>query len=163
MLVTARARHGELRERGVVGHATSSDLLTWQVGPPLSDPGNGFGQLEVLQVVQVEGRGVLLFSCLDGELADERRETDPDGGIWSLPVDDLAGPFDISRATRLTDSSLYAGRLVQDRSGAWNLLAFVNRDESGDFVGGLCDPIPVTWIGDALTCELTPARQASAV
>jgi beta-fructofuranosidase len=163
MLVTARARHGELRQRGVVGHATSSDLQSWRVGPPLSQPGTGFGQLEVLQVVEVDGRGVLLFSCLDGELADERRETDPDGGIWSLPVDALTGPFDISGATRLTDSSLYAGRLVQDRSGTWNLLAFINRDGSGDFVGGLCDPIPVVWSGDALVCELTPARQPSAV
>ena len=163
MLVTARARQGDLRQRGVIGHATSSDLRTWRVQPPLSEPENGFGQLEVLQVVQVEGRGVLLFSCLDGELADERRATDPGGGIWSLPVDDLTGPFDVGRATRLTDSSLYAGRLVQDRSGTWNLLAFANHDESGDFVGGLCDPIPVAWSGDALTCERTPAPLPSAV
>ena len=163
MLVTARARHGALRDRGVVGHATSSDLRTWRVGPPLSEPGSGFGQLEVLQVVEVEGRGVLVFSCLAGELSDERRRTDPDGGIWVVPVDDLAGPFDIGRATRLTDSSLYAGRLVQDRSGTWNLLAFVNHGSSGDFVGGLCAPIPVTWSGDELTCEVTPARLPSAV
>ena len=76
---------------------------------------------------------------------------------------DLTGPFDVGRATRLTDSSLYAGRLVQDRSGTWNLLAFANHDESGDFVGGLCDPIPVAWSGDTLTCERTPAPLPSAV
>ncbi|WP_051274808.1 glycosyl hydrolase family 32 [Cellulomonas sp. URHD0024] len=163
MLVTARAQHGELRQRGVVGHATSTDLETWRVEPALSEAGAGFGQLEVLQVVEVDGRGVLLFSCLAGELADDRLETDPDGGIWSLPVDDLTGPFDISQATRLTDSSLYAGRLVQDRSGTWNLLAFVNHDDSGEFVGGLCAPIPVAWIGGVLTCERSPARFAPVV
>jgi beta-fructofuranosidase len=161
MLVTARAGDGDLRQRGVVGHATSDDLKTWRVGPPLSEPGSGFGQLEVLQVVRVDGRGVLLFSCLDGELADERRATDAGGGIWAVPVDELSGPFDIRRATRLTDESLYAGRLVQDRAGAWNLLAFVNHDDSGAFVGGLCDPIRVTWTGDVLTGELPSTRLAA--
>ncbi|PVU84400.1 glycosyl hydrolase family 32 (plasmid) [Cellulomonas sp. WB94] len=151
MLITARAREGALRERGVIGHATSPDLETWQVEPALSAPGAGFGQLEVPQVAVVDGRAVLVFSCLDGELSDERRASDAGGGIWTVPIDSLTGPYDISRATRLTDSTLYAGRLVQDRAGAWQLLAFRNRDSDGHFVGGLIDPLPVSWIGDRLS------------
>ncbi|WP_263730745.1 glycoside hydrolase family 68 protein [Cellulomonas sp. SG140] len=153
MLITARARHGELRQRGVIGHATSDDLDNWEVRPPLSGAGAGFGQLEVSQVAVVDGRGVLLFSCLGPELSDERRASEPGGGIFTVPVDNLTGPFDISRATRLTDATLYAGRLVQDRSGAWQLLAFQNLGADGQFVGGLIDPLPVSWIGDRLSLK----------
>ncbi|MEN9752691.1 MAG: hypothetical protein RL670_382, partial [Actinomycetota bacterium] len=49
MLITARANHGEVINRGVIGHATSTNLRDWQVVEPLSKPEAGFGQLEVLQ------------------------------------------------------------------------------------------------------------------
>ena len=150
MLLTARAQHGELRERGVVGHATSSDLATWTIQPPLSTPDAGFGQLEVLQIARIEGRWTLMFSCLHTELSDERRASDPGGGIWTFPIDSPAGPFDLNPATRLTGPELYAGRLVQDRSGQWNLMAFRNVGEDGAFVGCLGDPVPVSWSGDRL-------------
>jgi beta-fructofuranosidase len=32
---------------------------------------------------------------------------------------------------------------VQDTDGGWNLIAFLN-NVNGEFVGELCDPIPVT-------------------
>ena len=150
MLLTARARHGELRERGVVGHATSPDLAAWTIRPPLSTPDAGFGQLEVPQVAEVESRWVLVFSCLHSELSDERRRAEPGGGIWAVPVDSPTGPFDLSQATRLTGPELYAGRLVRDRSGQWNLMAFHNVDEDGAFVGCLADPVPVSWVDDRL-------------
>jgi beta-fructofuranosidase len=145
MLITARGREGDDIQRGVVGHATSPDLENWAVRPPLSDVGAGFGQLEVLQVATVDGRNVLVFNCLGGELSDERRASDPGGGIWTSPIDKLTGPYDITRATRLTDSTLYSGRLVQDRTGAWQLIAFRNSDADGQFVGGFTDPMPVSW------------------
>lgn len=150
MLLTARARDGEPRGRGVVGHAVSTDLDHWEVRAPLSAPGTGFGQLEVLQLAEVEGRLVLLFSCLGAELSDGRRATDDSGGIWSLPVDSPTGPFDVGRATRLTDHRWYAGRLVEDRAGRWNLMAFRNEGDDGAFVGGIGDPVPVTWDGERL-------------
>ena len=49
MLITGRADDGELLDRGVVAHATSADLVAWDVQPPLTAPGAGFAQLEVLQ------------------------------------------------------------------------------------------------------------------
>jgi len=60
MLLTARAGRGRDDDRGVIGDARSADLLTWQVEPPLSRPGSGFGQLEVPQVELVDGRPVLI-------------------------------------------------------------------------------------------------------
>ncbi len=64
MLITARANHGDPDNRGVVGHATSPDLATWTVEPPLSEPGSGFGHLEVIQTVvgRREARRAVLVS-----------------------------------------------------------------------------------------------------
>jgi beta-fructofuranosidase len=146
MLVSARVRHGPEDDRGVIGHARSADLLDWEVQPPLSRPGSGFGQLEVPQVEVVDGRPVLVFSCLVDELAARRREPGVTTGIWTAPLDSLTGrPFDVAAATPLTDHRLYAGRLVRRRDGGWALLAFRNRDEDGAFVGELADPLPVAW------------------
>jgi beta-fructofuranosidase len=146
MLVTARSGDGAAFDRGVVGAATSTDLVTWEVGPPLSQPGSGFGQLEVLQVAEVEGRGVVLFSCLATQLPEARRTAGETGGIWAVDLDDpgdLAGPYDISRAYLLHDPGLYVGRLVQDRAGAWQLMAFHN-EVPGGFGGEITDPMPVS-------------------
>ena len=103
MLTTARANHGEPDDRGVIGHATSSDLTTWTVQPPLSQPGAGFGHIEVVQTVLIDGRPVGLFSCLGSELSHERRLDDPIGGVWAFPADSLAGPFRTEESYRITD------------------------------------------------------------
>lgn len=148
MLVTARAGGAAPDDRGVIGHATSPDLRAWEVQPPLSEPGAGFGHLEVPQVATIDGRHVLIFSCLQGELTRARREQGERGGVWSVPIDCPTGPYDITKATRLTDETKYAGRLLQDRQGAWWLLAFDHVDASGVFIGSLSDPMPVAWGDD---------------
>lgn len=141
MLITARAGTGDPLQRGVVGHATSPDLREWTITPPLSVEGGGFGQLEVLQVEEVEGRPVVLFSCLGGEMAASRR-SGGNGGVWAVDADSPTGPFDISSAYLLLDDRFYVGRLVRDRAGEWQLLAFHNRGPDG-FVGEIADPMPV--------------------
>ncbi|MCU1475314.1 MAG: hypothetical protein JWQ64_7 [Subtercola sp.] len=151
MLVTARANSGPADQRGVVGHATSEDLTNWSVTEPLSSPNAGFGQLEVLQVANVDGRNVLLFSCLSSELSDERKARSERGGIWAVNVDSQTGPFAIETAYRIADETLYVGRLVQDRSGEWQLLAFKNTAADGEWIGEITDPMPVTWVDGRLT------------
>ncbi|MFI6742282.1 hypothetical protein ACIBI9_56050 [Nonomuraea sp. NPDC050451] len=142
MLITARSRVGDPDQRGVIGHARSHDLLTWEAQPPLSAPGTGFGHLEVAQVEIVDGSPVLLFSCLHAELSEGRRLAGERGGVWVLEPGDLLGPYDPRKARRLTEESLYSGRLVRDRAGAWVLLAFRHTD-GGGFIGEITDPIPV--------------------
>ncbi len=142
MLVTARARAGDDDQRGVIGHARSRDLLAWEVLPPLSAPGAGFGHLEVLQIEVVDGRATLLFSCLGTQLSAARRAAGERGGVWLVEPEGLLGPYDPATARRITDESLYSGRLVRDRSGAWVLLAFHHDDEDARFVGHVSDPIP---------------------
>jgi beta-fructofuranosidase len=146
MLITARANHGSPDDRGVIGHATSTDLSTWSVEPAWSEPGAGFGQLEVTQVAEIDGKHVLIFSCLPSELAASRRGGG--GGVWTVAIGGPEGPYDISAAVRLTDESLYAGRLVRARSGEWYLFAFHHVDRAGEFIGSLSDPISVAWGSD---------------
>lgn len=141
MLLTARVREGDAQGRGVIGHATSPDLERWSVRPPLTAPG-GFGQMEVPQVVVVDGLPVLVFSCWPDRMSVERRVQEPSGGVWSVPGASLLGPWDLADATPFDHRSLYAARLVEEAPGRWGLLGF--RDtEDGAFVGEIPDPFPV--------------------
>ncbi len=161
MLVTARGRTAPVHDRGVLGHAVSTDLRAWTVTESWSAEGSGFAQLEVPQLVEVDGRWAVVFSCLPAELAPARRSRTPSAGMWAAPVDSPLGPYDLSRAEPLTGSELYAGKVLPDPSGGASLLAFRNRDAAGEFVGGICDPIPVRWRGDRLVAEApgaTPLR-----
>lgn len=141
MLITARANHGNVRERGVLGHATSENLSTC-VQPPLSEPGQGFGQLEVFQFEIVDGVPILLFCCGWRELGEQRlKEIGRVDYSYSLSVDGNLEDVDFSRALPFP-TPVYAARLVRSENG-WFLLGFRNI-EGGHFVGELCDPIPVT-------------------
>ncbi|WP_336723625.1 family 43 glycosylhydrolase [Cellulosimicrobium cellulans] len=165
MLLTARGRTGPADDRGVVGHAWSPDLRSWELRAPLTAPGQGFGQLEVTQVEVVDGVPVLLFSCLASDMSARRREGTT-GGVWAAPAASLLGPYDVAEAQQLTDASLYSGRLVRDRTGRWVLLAFHHDAPDGSFVGSISDPMPVRWEGGRLaverasrpTAEPTPAK-----
>jgi hypothetical protein len=150
MLITARANDGDADDRGVIGHATSPDLVAWTVQPPLSRPGAGFGHIEVVQTATIAGQPVGIFSCLGSELSSERRLGDPIGGVWAFPTDSLAGPFATEGSYRITDERLYVGRLVEDRTGQWQLLAFRNNDGHGGWVGEITDPQPVGWVDGRL-------------
>ena len=68
MLITARANHGPADERGVIGTAVSHDLRRWTLEAPLTEPHEGFGELEVMQTVELDGRPFLVFNCLAGDL-----------------------------------------------------------------------------------------------
>lgn len=163
MLITAAAPDIEAGQQGVLGHARSADLSSWEVQPPLSAPGSGFSQLEVPQLSVVDSRPVLLFNCLGSELPVARREAGEAGGVWLLRPEALLGPYDAAKATRLTDESLYVGKLIQRRDGEWVLLAFLNQDADGAFVGSISDPLPVEMpvgSGPLLTAWGAPASGA---
>jgi beta-fructofuranosidase len=144
-LLTARAASGPAPDRGVVGHARSTDLVTWEVLPPVTDP-MGFGQLEVPQVFQVGRRWYLLF-CSDLETQGERRRAEGAGtGTYYLVGDSPTGPFEqvgdgVLAADR--NGSTYAGKLHRDSSGELVFLAWHRTGADGDFHGALSDPRPV--------------------
>ncbi|KQR16505.1 glycoside hydrolase family 68 protein [Cellulomonas sp. Leaf334] len=159
MLVTARARTGPADDRGVVGHAWSPDLRTWELRPPLSEPRQGFGQLEVMQVEVVDGSPVLLFSCLATDMSEAAVATGATGGVWATPAASLLGPYDVADAHQATDDTLYSGRLIRRRSDdRWVLLAFHHTGPDGGFVGGVSDPVQVHWDGRRMAVP-DPAEQ----
>lgn len=153
MLITARAPEGPVQGRGVIGHAWSADLREWELREPLSAPSvDGFGQLEVTQAEVVDGRPVLIFSCLAAHATPSRQGEG--GGTWAVPAESLLGPFDIDAAYPLTDERLYVGRLLRRRDdGQWLLFAFRNADDDGLFVGGVTAGMPVAWEGDRLVVK----------
>ena len=144
MLVTARANHGDPQTRAVIGYATSHNLANWDVQPPLSAPGQGFGQYEVFQYEVVDGVPLLIFCCGWREFSDKRlaREGKVDA-VFSVVCADGLASADFENARAFSDTSLYAARLVMGPDGGWNLIGFVN-EVDGKFVGALSDPIPVT-------------------
>ncbi|NJQ14667.1 glycosyl hydrolase family 32 [Streptomyces bohaiensis] len=151
MLITARASgtdplaSGDPLDRGVLGHATSPDLLHWTVRPALSRPGAGFAHIEVPQRITLDGRHAVLFSCDTAHLAGERRARGERGGIWAVPVEEPTGPVPVEKATLLTGEELYSGRAVRAPGGGWALLAFENVGPDGDFTGRIADPRPLAW------------------
>ena len=135
---------------GVAAHVTSPDLETWTVQPPLGGPTGRFDQLEVISVSEVDGRWVLLFSCLSPEVVGAGSGA---GGVWSVAVDGPGAPVDLDRAVLLTSEDLYVGRLADTDDGP-RFLAFENRGEDGVFTGGVIDPVPVAWRTDGAGLEL---------
>lgn len=144
-LVTARVSAGPAAERGVVGHARSTDLVRWEVLPPVTEP-MGFGQLEVPQTVRVGERWYLLFSS-DVQTQGERRRADGTGtGTYYLVGDSPTGPFAVVGDGVLEADpagSTYAGKLHHDRDGGLVFLAWHRTGADGTFRGELSDPRPV--------------------
>ena len=163
MLLTARVPHGPVDGRGVVGHATSPDLLTWTAGPPLSEPGD-FYHLEVPQLVSVGGAWQVLFcaTAADQSAARTARGIAPQGGTHYLRAETPTGPYTLADGPFLVGddvASRYAGRILR-HDGEHHFFAWENVDADGRFVGALSDPLPVSAApgGGLAVAQPTAAR-----
>ena len=142
MLITARAAAAPRLSDGVVGHATSPDGRMWELHEPLTTPA-GFGQLEVMQVREVDGRWLLVFTCHPDEQSESQRLSFGNFSTWMVAADSPLGPFDLTRAKPLkTDPKLFAAPLVQTRDGEWVLIGFRNTEHEGVLNFHIIDPIP---------------------
>lgn len=161
MLLTARANHGPIDGRGVVGHAVSDDLRTWEALPPVSEPGE-FYHLEVPQLVHLGGAWRVAF-CLTAADHSSARRARPgfvaEGGTHVLTGAGPLGPFELEEGPFLLGdphASLYAGRFVE-HDGAWFLMAWEHVDVDGAFVGRLSDPMPVSVGADGRITVVRPS------
>jgi beta-fructofuranosidase len=154
MLITARAKDAPRYRDGVLGHARSADMCTWELGPPVSDPA-GFGQTEVAQVRLVDGQPLLVFCCHPDEQSEEWKQTSGLFCTWSVVGDSLTGPWDLARAKPFTEEpALFAAPLVQQPGGGWALLGFRNLEAQGDYACEIIDPIPVQLQDGGLIANL---------
>jgi beta-fructofuranosidase len=153
MLVTARLPGAPRLDDGVLAHARSSDLKSWELEPPITQTA-GFGQIEVPQVRVIDDQPVLVFTCHPDEQADWHKKQFGYYSTWSVLGPTVLGPWDISTAKPFeAEPKLFAAPLVQDRAGGWNLVGFRNDDPDGVTDFSIMDPIPVTITGGTLTAK----------
>lgn len=93
MLLCTRAPEGPFDRRGVVGQATSSDLVTWTVEPPFLNPGITRAP-ECIEVFEHEGHRYLVYSTYSDRFQTRHRVIEPDGRIVR-PVHDALESNDV--------------------------------------------------------------------
>ena len=151
--ITARSKMGPRDGRGVIALAQSTDLQEWQVLDPVTPPGD-FGYMEVPQVVEIGHRFYLLFSTVEKFHSRARRQrinTPPETGIYYLLAESPFGPYTSKADSCLLGPSsytFYAGKVLLDPHGNQVLLPMRYLDPSGQFVGEMHDPIPVSVMED---------------
>jgi len=146
-LITARSRSGPPDGAGVLAHARSTNFTEWEVLPPLTDSGE-FAQVEVPQLVQLDGRNVILFSCLAEDHSGMRlKRLGVPGrtGTFTFSARHFSGPYAPGDAPVTTHDgrlgTLYAGKLIEGQAGGYRFMAF-RGDGDRHFLGELTDPLP---------------------
>lgn len=153
MYFTARAPAiEEPNAGGAIGFATSSDLINWELQPPVFT--GGYGQLEVPQVFPFEGNWYCLFcTTADHWSLDtmKRAKESPVTGTHYLIADGPRGPWHLPDAPFL-DGALpcqrYAARILEIDQEL-QLLGFLDTGKE-TFQGIVCDPVPVERLDSGL-------------
>ncbi|WP_163264197.1 levansucrase [Chelativorans alearense] len=147
MYFTARAAGiAEPNGGGAIGFATSPDLHRWTLQEPVFV--GGFGQLEVPQVFEKNGRWYCLFCTAAEHFSRDQAEAVPGGpvtGTHYLVADDPRGPWQVAPGPFL-DGALpcrrYAARIVETGEGM-AIMGFADRPDGRGFAGHIMDPEPV--------------------
>ena len=151
MYFTARAPGiEEPNAGGAIGFATSPDLYTWTLQPPVYV--GSFGQLEVPQVFEIDGQWYCLFCTASVHFSKEvAARMTPVTGTHYLMGDGPRGPWRLPDGPFL-DGDLpcrrYASRMVETKDG-WVIMGFA--DSGPDtFIGHVMNPEPVEVGADGL-------------
>jgi len=147
-LMTARTKSGQADGRGVIAHASSEDLINWEVQSPITRP-CGFPHLEVPQLLSINQKWYLLYSVENNRNLGEQQPTEnieTNLGTCYMMADDPCGPFaepdnHFLFADRL--ASTYSGKIIKNNSGDWKFITAIQYDSSQCFVGDISDPIPL--------------------
>jgi beta-fructofuranosidase len=147
MFFTARVPGvAEPNAGGAIGFATSPDLMTWTLQPPVF--AGGFGQLEVPEVFRHGGRWYCLFCTSSHHWSDAYRQGNPQPpvtGSHYLIADDPRGPWRIAPGPFLDGAEpcrRYAARIIETPDGL-RIMGFADNGKA-QFGGYVMDPEPVT-------------------
>lgn len=148
MFFTARVPDcAEANSAGAIGLATSNDLYTWHLQPPVY-AGGDFGQLEVPQVQKIGDKWYCLFATTENFWSRRYADaygTPGAGGTHYLVADYPKGPWRVAEGKFLDGAPhcpRYSGKIVDTGTGHV-FLSFENNDENGNFIGIINDPRPV--------------------
>ena len=154
MFFTARA--GGIEEAnagGAIGFATSPDLVSWTLQRPVFV--GGFGQLEVPQVFEIDGRWYCLFCTAADHFSKAQAGLTPGGPVTGnhyLIAESPRGPWKI--APGFLDGSLpckrYAARINKLPEGGLVIMGFADRPDGINFIGHVMDPEPVVVLDHGL-------------
>ena len=148
MIFTAREKDGHPRGSGVIGQATSPDLLVWKVEKPLFRIGY-YGEMEVPQIFELDGWWYCLFSNASRHMEPTYLATGKSGivtGTHYIRSRSPSGPFELVEDSFFGGDPVgrfYGGRFLRTRDGTPVFLAFLNHRADGSFVGEISDPIPI--------------------
>jgi beta-fructofuranosidase len=152
MFFTARSPGiDEPNAAGAIGLATSPDLFDWTLQAPVFT--GGYGQLEVPQVFQHQGRWYCLFCTSAQHFSRAEAAAIPGGpvtGTHYLIGEGPSGPWRIAPGAFL-DGALpcrrYAARILQTDTGL-KILGFAAEPDGRPFVGEITNPDPVEVLPD---------------
>ena len=150
---------------GAIGFATSPDLRTWHLQPPVFH--GGFGQLEVPQVFRHGSHWYCLFCTSSFHWSRHYRSTNsqsPVTGTHYLIADHPRGPWRIAPGAFLDGAEpcrRYAARIVDGPDGLM-LLGFADGGRE-TFGGYIMDPEPVTVGADGLLSLQSPTAPVTQI
>ena len=73
------------------------------------------------------------------------KPADTPAGVWIMQNDSgPLGPWDATRARRVSHDSLYAARVIRDADGVFRILGFSDTVD-GEFVGEILDPVELVF------------------
>lgn len=163
MFFTARVPGiAEPNAGGAIGFATSSDLMSWTLQPPVFS--GGFGQLEVPQIFRQGDKWYCLFCTSGSHWSDAYRQFNPQSpvtGTHYLIADEPRGPWRIAPGAFLDGAEpcrRYAARIVEIGDGL-RILGFADNGKA-QFGGYVMDPEPVIVGPDGLLSVVPIAKAA---
>ena len=162
MYFTARVPgDAEPNAGGAIGFATSLDLYTWTIQPPVFR-GGAFGQMEVPQVFEHNGHWYCLFCTSWFQWSEAYKKFNPQSpvtGTHYLISDNARGPWKVAPGKFLDGAkpaNRYSGKIIKKDGGLFTM-GFIDTPE-GKFVGEVCDPIPVSVGADGLLAIIEPSN-----
>jgi beta-fructofuranosidase len=147
---------------GAIGFATSPDLMTWTLQPPVFS--GGFGQLEVPQVFNVGDKWYCLFCTSGSHWSEGYKDSYPQSPVTGnhyLVADDPRGPWTVAPGPFFDGAEpcrRYAARIVPTADGL-RILGFADNGKA-NFGGYVMDPEAVVVGSDGLLSVVPIAKAA---